>query len=119
MPQCHYCQHQLSIARFECRRCGVGFEGQFGQPRLGRLPPDMQELAEQLLLAGGSLKEVAGWQNISYPTLRKRVDDLIASLQELRAGDEAATSRLLDEVEKGQLQPEQAARRIREMNHGT
>jgi hypothetical protein len=118
MSECHYCQHELSIARFECRHCGVALEGQFGQPRLGRLPAEMQQLAEQLLLAGGNLKEVAGWQNISYPTLRKRVDDLIARLQELRSGDEAETRRLLDEVEKGHLQPEQAARLIREANHG-
>lgn len=88
-------------------------------PRLARLPTSMQLLAEQVLLAAGNLKEVAGWQDVSYPTLKKRVDALIVSLQALRREDDETVERLLARVERGEVQPEYAARRIGEIRHGS
>jgi hypothetical protein len=118
MTICRHCEHELTVSRLDCRACGVRYEGEFGQPRLARLPAEMQSLAEQVLLAGGNLKEVATWQGVSYPTLRKRIDGLIAALKQLRARDEERTDHLLGEVEAGRITPEYAARRISEMSHG-
>lgn len=70
------------------------------------------------MLAAGNLKEVAGALEISYPTLRKRLDALILALRELRATDAARTARLLDGVEAGTTTAEEAARLIGEMNGG-
>lgn len=109
----------MDIGRYDCHRCGVQSEGGFAVPRLARLPRDMQELAEQILLAGGKLKEVSGWQDVSYPTLRKRVDALIATLEELRGEDEAQVEALLADVESGALRAEYAARRINEIHGGS
>ncbi len=119
MSQCLHCQQPLIVTRLECSACGVRSEGVFGQSRLGRLSGEMQELAEQILLAGGNLKEVAGLQSLSYPTLRKRVDGLITSLEKLRSADDEEVNRLLGEVELGRIHAEEAARRIKEMTHGS
>jgi hypothetical protein len=118
MNQCPYCQSELTVTRMNCRQCGVHCEGEFGQPRLARLTPELQSLAEQVLLAGGNLKEVATGLGVSYPTLRKKVDMLIAALEDLRTRDRHETDRLLGEVEAGRATPEYAARRIGEMNRG-
>lgn len=109
---CHFCESQMDIGRYDCHHCGVRCEGGFAVPRLARLPGDMQELAEQILLAGGNLKEVSGWQDVSYPTLRKRVDALIATLESLRREDEVQVEALLAGVESGDVRAEYAARRI-------
>lgn len=61
---------------------------------------------------------VSGEMEISYPTLRKRVDGLIAALSDLRDRDDERTKRLLDGVERGATSAEQAARLIKEMNGG-
>lgn len=119
MHHCRHCESELTVTRLDCPRCGVQCAGEFGQPRLARLPQELQSLAEQVLLSGGNLKEVAGWQGVSYPTLRKKVDALIAALENLRARDEAEADRLLGEVEAGRIAPEYAARRIGEMHHGS
>lgn len=118
MNQCRYCDSELTVTRMHCHRCGVQCEGEFTLPRLARLTPELQGLAEQVLLAGGNLKEVATVQGVSYPTLRKRIDALIGDIEALRARDQDETERLLGEVEAGRATPEYAARRIGELNHG-
>ena len=118
MQQCSICQSTLEIERLRCAACGLAYEGRFGLPRLARLGPAEQDLAERVLLAAGNLKEVAGAIEVSYPTLRKRLDALILRLHALRNEDEARTRSLLDEVEAGTRSPEEAARLIKEMNGG-
>ncbi|MDX1379835.1 MAG: DUF2089 family protein [Xanthomonadales bacterium] len=118
MKPCRYCHSELTVTRVHCHRCGVQCEGEFTLPRLARLAPELQSLAEQVLLAGGNLKEVAAVQGVSYPTLRKRIDALIGAVEALRASDQDETERLLGEVEAGRITPEYAARRIGELNDG-
>jgi hypothetical protein len=101
-----------------CPACRLAYEGAFHLPRLARLEAGHQSLAEQILLAAGNLKEVAGALEISYPTLRKRVDALIEAMQGLRRGDEALTRSYLDAVQAGDMPPEEASRRIKELNGG-
>lgn len=117
--KCSICASTLALQRLHCENCGVGFEGDFFLPRLARLEPDSVRLAESFLLAGGNLKVLAGDMNISYPTLRKRLDDLIEELNRLAEVDRQRSEALLEAVERGEIQPEQAARQIRELNSGT
>jgi len=50
-------------------------------PALVRLPEDDQAFILQFFLTSGSLKEMASQLGISYPTVRNRLDDLIAKLK--------------------------------------
>ena len=118
MHHCVTCHSALEVERLHCAACGLAYEGRFGLPRLARLGPAEQDLTERVLLAAGNLKEVAGAIEVSYPTLRKRLDALILRLRALRDEDEARTQALLDEVEAGTRSVEEAARLIKEMNGG-
>ena len=118
MHRCAVCHHPLLIARLDCGGCAISYRGEFGWPRLARMSVEHQDLAEQLLLAGGNLKAVAETVGVSYPTLKKRLEGLRAELERLRRGDLQASDADLQAVERGTLTPEQAARRIRERNGG-
>lgn len=102
-----------------CPDCGLRYEGRFHLPRLARLAPDQQVLAERILLAGGNLKAVAEEVAVSYPTLRKRVDALQAALRGLEAQDRGHIDDLLRAVEAGTLRAEEAARLIKELQGGS
>ncbi len=115
MHHCAHCHGALEVARLTCPACRLAYEGAFHLPRLARLEPDHQQLVEQMVLAAGNLKEVAGIVEVSYPTLRKRVDGLIAALNRLADQDEARAGAFLGEVEAGTLTPEAAARLIKEL----
>ena len=118
MHHCLNCSGEIEIERTSCRSCGLAYEGRFSLPRLARLPAEYHALAERILLAGGNLKEVAGVENVSYPTLRKRVDALIQALDSLRAADEARAEQWLEAVEAGRMTPDEAARRMKESSGG-
>lgn len=118
MHHCLNCSGDLDVQRLSCATCGLAYEGRFALPRLARLSAEHQGLAERILVAGGNLKDVALAENVSYPTLRKRVDALIAALEELRAADRRRADGWLEEVEAGRMTAEEAARRMREASGG-
>ncbi|WP_339730737.1 DUF2089 family protein [uncultured Gimesia sp.] len=81
--------------------------GQTQRPEHPLLSLDQEnlEFVLQLVLASGSLKELARYYGISYPTVRARLDKLIVRLElivESREQDEMANL-LANLVEAGQL----------------
>ena len=72
---------------------------------LWSLAPDELELVTQFVLASGSLKDLAHYYGVSYPTIRARLDDLIGRVQELIAEHETdpMTGLLDDLVSRGEL----------------
>lgn len=56
------------------------------QSPLRRLGDDDLEFVQRLVLASGSLKDVAAEYGVSYPTIRGRLDKLIDRLKALLAG---------------------------------
>lgn len=118
MHQCPSCQSALEISGLRCPACAIEMSGRFMRCRLARLSVDSLRLAEELVLVGGNLKELAKRQSLSYPTLRKRVDGLIAELARLRDEDGQRCDAMLAAVERGDMDPDEAARMIKELNGG-
>lgn len=86
-------------------------------PRLARLPREHQKLAEVFLLAGGNFKALAEQLGISYPTLRRRVDEMIAALQTTLTDDRKKADEILSRIEQGSMSAQEGLRLIREMNN--
>src|SRR5262249_27731949 len=75
------------------------------------------EFVLRLVLASGSLKEVAQAYGVSYPTIRARLDRVIAQLDGVLAGrpSDPMAERLADLVERGEIMPA-AARKLLELH---
>lgn len=115
MIDCPVCKNKLMLSRLKCGGCGVVLEGNFNLPRLARLSPEFRILAEQMILCGGNLKDLAAQVGVSYPTLRRKVDDLIIALQSLKTADEALIASILEDIETGAIKSEEGIRRIKEI----
>src|SRR5438067_5114765 len=102
-PSCPYCHEPMTVTRMACPGCKIQVEGDFGLSRLGALPIEHQRFIELFVLAGGSLKEIAEQTGVSYPTVRSRLDKIIAVLsEELRRSGGGKTQPLTLE-QKAQL----------------
>lgn len=80
------------------------------------LPREDLDLIAQLVLTSGSLKDLAAGYEVSYPTIRARLDRTIARLREVLAGrpPDPVIELVADLVERGEISTA-GARAIREL----
>lgn len=78
---CPSCEAQLQVKALYCASCETTVEGGFKLPVLARLSPDEQAFALAFLKSSGSLKEMSALLNLSYPSVRNMLDDLIQHIQ--------------------------------------
>lgn len=112
---CPYCSGTLEIERLRCGTCGVAVEGQIAIPRLARLSAENREFIELFVRSSGSLKAVAAKLGISYPTVRGRLDRVIAALAKEEDEEQDARRDILSEVERGRMTVDDAVQLLREL----
>jgi hypothetical protein len=79
---CPSCSGKLAVKRLHCEKCATEVEGLYPLPPLASLARDDQEFILDFIKASGSLKQMAEWLKVSYPTVRNRLDAIIDKLQE-------------------------------------
>lgn len=107
---CPSCGAQLEISELHCPACGTTVRGTYPLDRFAALSPEDEQFLLTFLAARGNLKEVQDRLNLSYPTVRGRLDKLLAALglaADERAAEKPARRRdvmeLLDKLEAGDL----------------
>ena len=78
--RCPVCNHQMHIARLDCDNCHSGLEGQFQLGPFQKLNVDQLQFLEVFIRCRGQNKAIQELLNISYPTVIKKLDDLIVAL---------------------------------------
>ncbi len=79
---CPSCSSRLGVKRLCCEKCDTEVEGLFPLPVLAGLPQEDQEFILQFIKTSGSLKDMAAIYKVSYPTVRNRLDEIIARLKQ-------------------------------------
>ena len=74
---CPSCRSQLKVKSLKCEICQTEVSGLYDLPALARLSPDDQQFVLQFVKCSGSLKDMAKFLNLSYPTVRNLLDDII------------------------------------------
>jgi len=117
MKACPSCQTSLEAKQLKCPCCQLVLEGRFRFPRLSRLKPQHLALAEEFILASGNLKDLGQKLDLSYPTIRKRVDEIVAELARLREEDTREVKTLITRIERKEISVEEGTRMIKEINN--
>ena len=79
---CPSCESKLAVKRLHCEKCATEVEGFYALPLLVSLSQDDQDFILEFIKASGSLKEMANLLGVSYPTVRNRLDEVIAKLKQ-------------------------------------
>jgi hypothetical protein len=95
-------------------------EGHFELSRFTRLDPEQLAFLELFLKARGNIKEVERELGLSYPTVRARLDTLLAALGyavEPERRSEVARKRreILDALDAGKIRAEEALRLLKDL----
>jgi len=117
--RCPVCEHKLEVTRLYCRHCDTALEGHFVLGRLYELSPEQLHFVEMFVRCQGKLNRLQEELNLSYPTVRNRLHDVIRALgYEVDEEEEASVSaeirqEVLAGVASGEISAEEAARRLR------
>jgi len=110
--KCQNCGGELKIKKLVCESCSLAIEGWLTLPRLARLSPEDREFIELFILSAGSLKEVGKVLNLSYPTVRARLDKVIGNLRALDAKSRDERMEVIRRLENGEITAEHAAQEL-------
>ena len=116
VSKCPACGNtRFEVQRLGCTVCGTAVEGHFTVSRLATLPDDQVSFVETFLKCRGNIKEVERELGISYPTVRSRLDRVVASLG--LGQDERVRSRkeILAALERDEMTPEEAVHALKEL----
>lgn len=74
---CPSCTQELAVEKLVCNNCETQVVGNYELPLFLKLSVEEQNFIMQFFLNSGSLKDMAKQMDVSYPTMRNKVDDLI------------------------------------------
>jgi hypothetical protein len=116
--ECPVCGSQLNAVKLTCKTCGTIIESEFELSRFETLNKEQLAFAEVFIKNRGIIKDVEKEMGISYPTVRAKLDDVIKSLgyevkDELFRPGRTEISEVIDNLEKGEIDIEEAIRKIK------
>jgi len=113
VSRCPVCESGMAISELKCERCGTSVRGTFQVPQLCRLPEDLYEFTLVFVRNRGVIREVEKELGISYPTVRARLDSVIAALGYDTLPPEIDKDDVIRRLEAGEISPEDAERLLR------
>ena len=78
--KCPVCGENLSVSVLSCDGCKTSIHGNFNLSKFDYLSVSLQEFALVFIKNGGNIKLIEKELNISYPTVKKTLDELIDAL---------------------------------------
>ena len=83
LPQsCPSCGEELQVKALQCPSCHTTIDGKFDLPLLALLSREDQAFIISFIKHSGSLKKMSKELNLSYPTVRNKLNDLIKKIHE-------------------------------------
>ena len=113
---CPVCDHKLVVSELKCTECDTKVVGEFSLSKFDYLSEELQEFALVFIKNAGNIKSIEKELNISYPTVKKTLDDLIEGLGFEAVNEEPKTrSSILKLLKDGTINFEEAEEMLKEV----
>ena len=96
ISNCPCCQGTLNISSLQCPECGVELRNTFELSVFDRLGKEQMNFLISFLKYRGNLKSLQEEMGISYPTAKKRLDELLCALEICQAGNNSTEQEVLN-----------------------
>ncbi|HJS28376.1 MAG TPA: DUF2089 domain-containing protein [Anaerolineales bacterium] len=118
--KCPICGGEVMVMRLSCRECEVILDGRFTSGPLNRLSPEQIQFVETFLRYEGKLTRMEDELQLSYPTIRNRLHDVIRALGYEPGGEasigltESERGQILEDLDQGRISTKEAMRLLQE-----
>ena len=114
--KCPNCGDQMVITSYRCNSCFTEVHGEFEVDSFSRLDKEDKEFIELFLQKRGSIKDVGEEIGISYPTVRNRIDKIVAKLGG-KVDKKSHRIDILNMLDNGEITTERAKQLLEEINN--
>jgi hypothetical protein len=119
LTRCPVCQNELTVSRLHCPSCDTIVEGRFTAGHFANLTPEQIHFIVTFVRCEGKINRMEAELNLSYPTIRNRLQEVIRALgfepgkeETPEIGDEKRRS-VLEDLDAGKITAEDAMRILR------
>ena len=96
ISHCPCCSGTLNITSLQCPDCGVELRNTFELSAFDRLEKEQMDFLRLFLRYHGNLKGLQEELGISYPTAKKRLEELLVALEIVQAREDVVEQEVLD-----------------------
>ncbi len=119
--RCPVCESELEVTRLHCSGCDTTIEGHFVSGHFANLTPEQMAFVFTFVRCEGKINRMEQELDLSYPTIRNRLHEVIRALGYEPGKDEAAEvemtqeerNRILEDLRNGKITAEEATRLLR------
>lgn len=119
--RCPVCHSELTITKLNCNNCHTTLEGNFEHCEFCLLAKVDVFFMKTFIKCRGNIKDVEKELGISYPTVKSKLNNLIEALgfsvsevesKELLKERQDEKTRIIDELERGDITAKEASEKI-------
>jgi hypothetical protein len=114
LERCPSCGEDLEVSELHCAACDTQVRGHFAPGPFCRLSPEQTTFLQLFVQTRGNLSEIEKLLGVSYPTVRGKLDEIIAVIgpPTVRAPRHDRRT-VLERIAAGELSPEQGMAQLR------
>lgn len=128
--QCPTCGSALQIQELACPTCSTIVRGRWAANPFSRLTDDQQTFLLLFVRSRGNLSDVERTLGVSYPTVRGKLEDIIAALEEPEPEPEPVPEpapapapstereKILERIARGELTVDEGMAQLRRLQSG-
>ena len=116
--KCPTCEGKLNVTELKCSNCQTKIIGDFYLDELFQLNQEQQQFLKIFIKTRGNIKNMEKELEMSYPTVRNKLNELIKSLgyeDQFAEEDQEKRREILDLLESGEIEAAEAAKRLKEI----
>ena len=112
--ECPICSSDLIVTKLQCTSCKTEISGAFQLSKFNYLSKEDLYFIEVFIKNRGNIKNVEKELGISYPTVKKNMDDVIESLgYKVSDKEKIKKDEIFKKLEKGEITALEAAKLIK------
>lgn len=120
LNECPICKGEIIATELECRHCDTKIQGRFYTGPFAGLSIEHLDFIEMFVRNEGKITRMQAEMELSYPTIRNRLHEVIRALGYEPGGDDSGLpdgdirKQILEDLEQGAIDYEQAMRLLKE-----
>lgn len=103
ISHCPICHSEFTVSSLHCNACGIELKGEYALSAFDLLSEKQYNFLISFLKNRGNLKDLQNELNISYPTAKKMLDELLTSLELSEGSSTAPTQYEVSDMKNVQI----------------